>query len=185
MTETRARAATRVSRKPGERRVDTAFEVQLETLRPQLMRLAYWLSRDHAIAEDLVQETMLRALRSQEQLKETYALRKWLFTICRREHARLYQRKRHPTTDIDELPADSQPTARESDSVEILQLREAILGLDDMYREPLVLQVMGGYSTEEIAGELGLNIATVLTRLFRARNQLRARFGVGPGDEPA
>lgn len=161
---------------------DLAFEAQLEALRAPVMRLAYWLSRDHGIAEDLVQETFLRAWRSREQLRESYALRKWLLTICRREHARLYQRKRHPTVDIDELPGESEPVADESESAEIVELRAAILALEDMYREPLVLQVLLGYSTAEIASELGLNVATVLTRLFRARNQLRQRLGAGPAE---
>jgi RNA polymerase sigma-70 factor (ECF subfamily) len=48
------------------------------------------------------------------------------------------------------------------------------------YREPLLLQVIGGFSTEEIARELSLSSTAVLTRLFRARNKLRALCGVTP-----
>ena len=55
-------------------------------------------------------------------------------------------------------------------------LRGAIMQLPDEYREPLVMQVLGGFSTAEIAAELGLTQAAVLTRLFRARNRLRARL---------
>ena len=57
-------------------------------------------------------------------------------------------------------------------------LRRAIMQLPDEYREPLVLQVLGGFTTAEIAAELGLTQAAVLTRLFRARNRLRMIYGL-------
>jgi RNA polymerase sigma-70 factor (ECF subfamily) len=157
---------------------DSTFEVALEQVRPEALRFAYWLSRDRSVAEDVVQEAMLRAWRSRAALRDPRALRKWIFTICRREHARLYQRKRHETVDIDELPFDVQPVAHETDTAEIRQLREAIFALEDADREPLVMQVLLGYTTQEIADELEVRIGTVLTRLFRARQRLRKRLGI-------
>jgi RNA polymerase sigma-70 factor, ECF subfamily len=62
---------------------------------------------------------------------------------------------------------------------EVHTVRRAILQLDDEYREPLVLQVLMGYSTEEIAVHLNINQGAVLTRLFRARNRLRIKLGLG------
>jgi RNA polymerase sigma-70 factor (ECF subfamily) len=59
-------------------------------------------------------------------------------------------------------------------------LRRAILRLPDDYREPLVMQVLGGYSTAEIAKEMNLSTPAVLTRLFRARNRLREIYGMTP-----
>jgi RNA polymerase sigma-70 factor (ECF subfamily) len=53
------------------------------------------------------------------------------------------------------------------------------------YREPLVLQVLGGFSTEEIARELALTPTAVLTRLFRARNKLRVLCGLAPAPDGA
>ena len=70
---------------------------------------------------------------------------------------------------------------------ELADLRRAILALPDEYREPIVLQVLGGFSTGEIAQELGLTVPAVLTRLFRARNKLREIYGVdpeSPGETP-
>jgi RNA polymerase sigma-70 factor (ECF subfamily) len=58
-----------------------------------------------------------------------------------------------------------------------------MLQLEDSYREPLVLQVLMGYSTEEIARHMGLNVGAVLTRLFRARQQLRQMLT--PGEVPS
>ncbi len=65
-----------------------------ESMRPDLLRFAHWLARDRAIAEDIVQEALLRAWRSRDALKDQAAARAWLLTIVRREHARLYERKR-------------------------------------------------------------------------------------------
>ena len=74
---------------------------------------------------------------------------------------------------------------------ELLTLRYAIMRLPIEYREPLVMQVLGGFSTEEIARELELTTTAVLTRLFRARQKLRAACGGSPApgvaarEEPA
>jgi RNA polymerase sigma-70 factor (ECF subfamily) len=149
------------------------FERQLQALRPQLLRFALWLARDRCIAEDVVQEAMLRAWKSAAALQDPAALRQWLYTIVRREHARLYERKRFETTDVDALVAAESPELAVSGDEELLVLRRAIAALADEYRQPLVMQVLGGFSTSEIAAELGLTQAAVLTRLFRAREQLR------------
>jgi len=158
-----------------------ALARQLESLRPDLLRFAFWLARDRSIAEDLVQETMLRAWRSRTELRDAAAARPWLFTIVRREHARLHERKRLPLVDLDDIVARQEPElAAGEDDPQILDLRRAILTLPDEYREPLVLQVLGGFSTGEIAEELGLSVSAVLTRLFRARNRLRDLYGQVP-----
>src|SRR5579872_6924050 len=140
----------------------------LESLRPDLMRFAFWLARDRAVAEDVVQETMLRAWRARSELRDAAATRPWLLTIVRREYARLHERKKLPLVDLDEFVA-SQDTALALDDVdpEIADLRRAILALPDEYREPIVMQVLGGFTTVEIAQELQLSVPAVLTRLFR------------------
>ena len=70
------------------------------------------------------------------------------------------------------------PTVGAEDEDDLLTLRHAIMRLPLEYREPLVLQVLGGFSTEEIARELSLSSTAVLTRLFRARNKLRVLCGM-------
>jgi len=109
-----------------------------------------------------------------------------LLTIVRREHARLYERKRHPTTDIDGLISLEDPALAASDDQQLDELRAAILRLPDDYREPLVMQVLGGFSTQEIATEMNLTQQAVLSRLFRARGKLREICGVAAaaGDAP-
>ena len=63
--------------------------------------------------------------------------------------------------------------------MEMRLLHKAIADLEPEYREPLILQVIGGFSGEEIAAMLNLNNNTVMTRLFRARNKLRAALDPG------
>jgi RNA polymerase sigma-70 factor (ECF subfamily) len=149
-----------------------------ESLRPDLLRFAQWLARDRAIAEDIVQEALLRAWRSRDALKDPGAARPWLLTIVRREHARLYERKRLELVSLDDFVESAPgPGAAESED-QLFALRHAIMKLPIEYREPLVLQVLGGFSTEEIARELALSSTAVLTRLFRARNKLRVLCGM-------
>jgi len=165
-----------------------AVDRLFETLRPELLRFAWWLARDRTVAEDVVQEAMLRAWRSRASLKDPAAARGWLLTIVRREHARLYERKHLEITDLDEVIAAEDPQLA-ADSDEMVGLRLAITQLPDEYRVPLVMQVLGGFTTDEIAKELTLSTAAVLTRLFRARNRLRRIYGLLPAadamDEPA
>jgi len=148
--------------------------------RADVFRFVYWLCRDRTLAEDVVQETLLRAWRSIDSLGDEAAARPWLLTIARRELARVFERKRLPTVDIDTAVAAQHEALAVADrhevDHEVAQMRHAILQLDPIHREPLVLQVLLGYSTEEIAGHLEISVAAVLTRLFRARQVLRQQF---------
>jgi RNA polymerase sigma-70 factor (ECF subfamily) len=159
------------------------FTRLLEMLRPDLLRFAWWLARDRSVAEDVVQETLIRAWKSRDELKDPAAARPWLFTIARREHARLYERKRLPTVDVDEVEALGDPALATEGDASLLELRQAIMKLPDEYREPLVMQVLGGLTTAEIGTELKLTQAAVLTRLFRARNRLRTIYGLEPAED--
>ncbi len=161
----------------------SAFARLLETLRPDLVRFAFWLARDRAVAEDVVQETLIRAWKSRDELKDAGAARPWLLTIVRREHARLYERKRLPTVDVEQVEALGDPALASDGDAGLEDLRRAILQLPDEYREPLVMQVLGGLTTAEIAAELKLTQPAVLTRLFRARNRLRTIYGLEPAED--
>ena len=138
-----------------------------------MYRYAAWLSRDRSIAEDVVQEALLRAWKSLDALREDAAAKQWLLTIVRRENARHFERRRLETVDIDNLTASQSALLAEAPNEELNDLREAIYELDDDYREPLVLQVLMGYSTNEIAEVMGLKQGAVLTRLHRARLKLK------------
>ena len=146
------------------------FTALVQAWTADLYRFAYWLARDRHRAEDLVQETFLRAWRSLAQLRDDQAAKSWLFTILRNEY------HRRPTTagDAGEYPAEE--PADNSDATQDWIVRRHILALPEEYREPLLLQVLGGHDCGEIAVILGVSRAAVMTRLFRARQKLRAAF---------
>jgi RNA polymerase sigma-70 factor (ECF subfamily) len=154
----------------GGRRV--RFDSLVTVYYPDMFRYAAWLCRDRAIAEDVVQEALLRAWKSLDSLRDDAAAKHWLLTIVRRENARYFERRRLETVDIDNLTASQAALLAESPNEELAEMREAIYRLDDDYREPLVLQVLMGYSTSEIADMMGMKQGAILTRLHRARHKL-------------
>jgi len=154
-----------------------------EAMRPDLLRFALWLTRDRALAEDVVQESLLRAWRSREALKDPACSRAWLLTIVMREHARLYERKRLELVSLNDALENEGSALLSRDDSDVDALRGAILQLPIEYREPLIMQVLGGFSVDEIARELSLSASAVLTRLFRARNKLRILYGLAPAPD--
>ena len=72
------------------------FDQLVRRLSPELYRFAWWLCHNEAQAQDLVQESFLRAWRSLSDLRDEKAAKAWLMTIVRREHARMYERKVPP-----------------------------------------------------------------------------------------
>lgn len=167
------------------------FDALVHAHAADLYRFAYWLCGHDARAQDLVQETMLRAWRSLDSLHDAAAAKPWLFTILRREHAREFERKPLDVTALDDGLGDSiaddaagiDPEQAGSDA----QLREAIMQLEPKYRDPLLMRVLGGFSCGEIAAELGVKPGSVMTQLFRARQKLHALLcgGSDPGRRKA
>ncbi|NOH70683.1 sigma-70 family RNA polymerase sigma factor [Vibrio pectenicida] len=147
------------------------YEALVRAYHRDLYRYAYWLCKDKSVAEDLVQETCLRAWKSLESLQDEKAAKSWLITILRRENARRFERKQFDLVDIDDHANDAKVSDAPHHQSQWIQAQ--IMKLEDEYREPLFLQVVGGFSGEEIGEILGLNKNTVMTRLFRARNQLK------------
>ena len=149
------------------------FDQYVAVYHQDMYRYAAWLSRDPVIAQDVVQEALLRAWKSLDHLRDEGSAKQWLLTIVRRENARHFERKRLETVDIDNLTASQEALLGVEGNNELDELRKAIYELDDDYREPLVLQVLMGYSTNEIAEQMGLKQGAVLTRLHRARARLK------------
>ncbi|MDH3545642.1 MAG: sigma-70 family RNA polymerase sigma factor [Gammaproteobacteria bacterium] len=149
------------------------FDRLVGVFHQDMYRYAAWLSRDKAIAEDVVQEALLRAWKSLDALRDDAAAKPWLLTIVRRENARYFERRRLETVDIDNLTASQAALLAQEPDEDLNDMRAAIYALDDDYREPLVLQVLMGFSTNEIAEQMGLKQGAVLTRLHRARAMLK------------
>ena len=156
------------------------FEKIVNALAGDLYRYAFVLCRNEAMAEDLVQETFMRAWRFLDGLRDETKVKSWLMTTVRREFARQFERYRPPFDDIDldRVPGGGEPRP------EVWELREALLKLPEKYREVIVLQALAGYSGQEIAEIVGVPRATVNTRLFRARQHLRKIIESGDGSAP-
>lgn len=149
------------------------FEQAVRAYSADLYRFAYWLCRDRHAAEDLVQEACLRAWRSWTELRDLGQAKAWLMTIVRNEHARSFARKRNEThlDDMDETQLPSLPSFEAG-----LETAQVVRLLPETYREPLLLQVLGGFSCAEIAGMLGTSEGAIMTRLTRARQALRQHY---------
>ena len=156
------------------------YEALVRALHTDLFRYAYWLTHNKQVAEDLVQETFLRAWRALDSLKDEKAAKSWLITILRRENARRFERKQFDMGEYEESSITDTVSPSNEQEIENHWLREKIAQMPEEYREPLVLQVIGGFSGEEIASMLDLNKNTVMTRLFRARNQLKEAVDAEP-----
>ena len=149
------------------------FDRVVSVLHKDLYRYAAWLCRDPGIAEEVVQEALLRAWKSLDALREDGAAKSWLLTIVRRENARYFERKRLETVDIDNLTPSQSAMLAETEDPNVADMRQAMYQLEDDYREPLVLQVLLGHTTREIAELIGIKQGAVLTRLHRARIKLK------------
>lgn len=155
----------------GKRR---AFDQVVRAYSSDLFRFAYWLCGDRFVAEDVVQEAFARAWQRWDQLRDKAAPKPWLLTIVRREHARLYERKRFDYAD--DSPEDL-AIAADHDPLEMFELEEVIGNLPLSLREPFLLQTLGGFSCAEIAEQLDTTEGAIMVRLTRARQALRGLMG--------
>jgi RNA polymerase sigma-70 factor (ECF subfamily) len=156
----------------------------LNELSDGLYGYAMVLSRDRTEAEDLVQETCVRAIQAKENLRSDSNVKGWLFTILRNIWLnRLRRRQATPKMvelDMDEsaaqiaVEASKDPYALYVSKVEREQVREAIQRLSKEFREVIVLREYGDLSYQEIASVLGCPAGTVMSRLGRARSKLRS-----------
>ncbi|VAW91156.1 RNA polymerase ECF-type sigma factor [hydrothermal vent metagenome] len=150
------------------------FESLVTAYAIDMYRYAYWLCHNSALAQDLVQEAFVRAWKALDSLDDHKAAKGWLFTIVRRENARYFDRKQNDDISLDDIEIDM--IVGQTDdfaSTENFVLRNALKALPKEYLEPLLLQVIGGYSCDEIATIMELNSGAVMTRLSRARKKMR------------
>lgn len=153
------------------------YALLIEAHSQDLYRYALWLCKDKNMAEDVMQEAFLRAWKSLDSLREAKAAKGWLFTIFRREHARQFERKQFKYNDVESMDTIAGSELGYDDRPEAFALRNALKVLPTEYREPLEMQVLGGFSCIEIANILDISSSAVMTRLFRARKKMREILG--------
>jgi RNA polymerase sigma-70 factor (ECF subfamily) len=141
-----------------------------------LYGFALALCRDSVEAEDLVQETYLRALRAPHKAEPGQGLRNWMFVILHNIWRNDLRRRRSASYegDVDGLPSgDADPLQSVDRKQSGNRLRAAIEALPGAFREVIVLRCVEGFSYREMAQIVGCPAGTVMSRLARARAQLR------------
>ncbi|MEP6778944.1 MAG: RNA polymerase sigma factor [Gemmatimonadaceae bacterium] len=162
------------------------FEAAMLGSLESVMRYARSLTRDASDADDLVQETYLRAFRAWKTFDMTSDPRRWLFAICRHAFLRNRQRESRIVSVDEDLELDAlaavqlHKTARDEglnqlfDRVDLKPaVAKALAALSDDHRMIVVMVDIDGLGYAEAAEELGLPIGTVRSRLFRARRLLQ------------
>ncbi|MFV3129928.1 sigma-70 family RNA polymerase sigma factor [Niveispirillum sp. KHB5.9] len=150
---------------------------------PALRRYALVLTRDPGQVEDLVQESLARALAGSRSWRPGSDLRAWLLSITHNTFVSGWRREQVARTGLelvaDTLPPSSQPVLPDL-RVEAKQVVERLLSLPDGMREILLLAVVEEMSYREIADMLNIPMGTVMSRLARARVALRSQMEGGP-----
>ena len=147
---------------------------------PRLRRYARALTGDRARADDLVQDTLERALIKLHLWQSGSDLRAWLFTIM--HNVFVNQLRSQPAAATAELDDEAMQIAvrpTQSDLLEVRDLQTMLLRLPEEQREVLLLVGLEQMTYEEAAGVLGIPMGTVMSRLSRARERLRALLAGG------
>ena len=148
---------------------------RLEDAIPALRRYAWALLRDRNAADDLVQDTLLRALDRISTLDPAGDLRAWLFTIMHNLNANHWRRARvRADIAIEKADADAAVPATQQASMEVHDVLRGLDQLPEEQRQILLLVAVEGMSYGDAAQILGLPIGTVMSRLSRARDRLGA-----------
>lgn len=141
-------------------------------------RILYPYARRETSAEDLVQETFLRAYDRLETFNPEYRFKTWLLAIANNLGVDTLRRRREVVEFNQEVHAGSaastEAAALESDRAQTVQ--QAIQSLPETYGVPLILRYTEDMSYAEIAEVLGITVAAVKSRLFRARNMLAEKL---------
>ena len=163
------------------------FNRHLEEQMPRLRRYARALTRDVNRADDLVQDTLVRALAKQHLWQAGTNLRAWLFTLMHNQHVNDVRRSNREGGNIDVedmaavLVANTDPTA----SRQLYELERALARLPLEQRESILLVGLEGLRYDEAATILGVPIGTVRSRLSRGREALRKLMGLDEIEAPA
>jgi RNA polymerase sigma-70 factor (ECF subfamily) len=159
------------------------FREDLTELLPQLRAYARSLTRgDMSLADDLVQDAVVNALRAEHQYTPGTNLKAWLFTILRNRFLSSSNRKYHHAEqgDLDLDSLASVPATQDS-AIEVHEFRRAFRKLSAAHREILVLTILHGLPYQDVGVMLGCEVGTVKSRVNRARAQLKRML---MGDEP-
>ena len=151
---------------------------------PALRAFALSLTREGAAADDLVQDTIVKAWTNMDKFQVGTNLRAWLFTILRNTFYSARRKTRHEVSDTDGIHAARQATRPEHDGrLAMNDFRTAFAKLPDEQREALVMVGASGFSYEEAAEMTGVAVGTVKSRANRGRRRLAELLHLKEGEE--
>ena len=158
----------------------TEFARSLEAQLPRLRRYARALTHDSSRADDLIQDTLVRALAKQHLYQDGTNLRAWLFTLMHNQYVNNARRniREDNSLDVDTVAAHLVAVTDPTASRQLRELDEAIGKLAMEQRQVILLIGLEGMSYEETAAILNVPIGTVRSRLSRGREALRRLMGM-------
>jgi RNA polymerase sigma-70 factor (ECF subfamily) len=152
-----------------------AFHQMLTEHLPRLRAYAIMLTRDRVAAEDLLQETALRALRAQSQFTLGTNFTAWMYRILRNEYISSLRRSKRRPILLEDIPEELLSRGGEQDDKVLTnEIIHAMDKLQTSQREVLILICAGGLSYEEAAESLECSVGTIKSRLWRARRHMQA-----------
>ncbi|MCC6947662.1 MAG: sigma-70 family RNA polymerase sigma factor [Bradyrhizobiaceae bacterium] len=160
-------------------KIDDSLRDEILAAIPKLRAFAISLSGNVDRADDLVQETLLRALANIDSFQPGTNLQAWLFTILRNLFRSEYRKRKREVEDVDGRYSDNLVAHPEQDDkLEFKEMRMALAKLPQDQREALILVGASGFSYEEAANICGCAVGTIKSRVNRARNRLAAELSI-------
>src|SRR6059036_1170080 len=151
---------------------------------PSLRAFAIWLSGNIDRADDLVQETLLRAIANIDSFQPATNMSAWMFTILRNLFRSEYRKRRREVEDTDGSYAESLKSHPEQNSrLEFDEFRAALAKLPPDQREALILVGASGFSYEEAAAICDCAVGTIKSRVNRARTRLAEQLAIDSADD--
>jgi RNA polymerase sigma-70 factor (ECF subfamily) len=163
------------------------FHRLIEEQIPRLRRYARALTRNPERADDLLQDTLVRALAKQDLWEPGTDLRAWLFTLMHNQNVNSVRRSLREGTavDVEQLSSALMATTDPTASRKLFELERALGQLPVEQREAILLVGLEGLAYEEAAAILGVPIGTVRSRLSRGRDSLRSLMDMTWEDKAA
>lgn len=165
--------------KAGEKRPDAAFRDRLVAEIPHLRAFGASLSGSIQLADDLVQETMLKAWRHADSFAEGTNFKAWVFTILRNTYYSLYRRRGREIQDADGFHASQIAISGDQEGhMDLADFRKALVRLPEEQREALIMVGAMGLTYEEAAVICHVAVGTIKSRVNRARIRLAELLGL-------